>query len=495
MVYIASIDQGTTSTRCVIVDRAGAIVASSQVEHTQHHPQPGWVEHDAAEIWSNTEAVIAGALADGGFTRADIKAIGITNQRETTVLWDKSTGEPVARAIVWQDTRTAGICAALAEHADMFKTVTGLPPATYFSGPKIQWLLDNTPGLRVRAEAGEIAFGTMDCWLLFKLTGRHVTDVTNASRTMLASLATGNWDAALCSLLDVPMSMLPEVVPSVGIVADARGDLEGVPVAGILGDQQAALFGHGGLGQGDAKNTYGTGCFLLVNTGLRPVRSNAGLLTTVAYQIGDGKLHYALEGSVAVAGSAVQWMRDNLKMIESASDIESLANEVGDNGGVYFVPAFSGLFAPRWRPDARGVIAGLTHYATRAHFARAVLEATAFQTADVLDAVEQDTGTKMTELRVDGGMAANNLLMQFQADLLGIPVIVPTSLETTAMGAAFAAGLAVGFWANPDEIRGLGVEARRFTESISAERRAELRHGWEKAVARSLSWVDDLADG
>lgn len=495
MVYIASIDQGTTSTRCVIVDRAGAIVASSQVEHTQHHPQPGWVEHDAAEIWSNTEAVIAGALADGGFTRADIKAIGITNQRETTVLWDKSTGEPVARAIVWQDTRTAGICAALAEHADMFKTVTGLPPATYFSGPKIQWLLDNTPGLRVRAEAGEIAFGTMDCWLLFKLTGRHVTDVTNASRTMLASLATGNWDAALCSLLDVPMSMLPEVVPSVGIVADARGDLEGVPVAGILGDQQAALFGHGGLGQGDAKNTYGTGCFLLVNTGLRPVRSNAGLLTTVAYQIGDGKLHYALEGSVAVAGSAVQWMRDNLKMIESASEIESLANEVGDNGGVYFVPAFSGLFAPRWRPDARGVIAGLTHYATRAHFARAVLEATAFQTADVLDAVEQDTGTKMTELRVDGGMAANNLLMQFQADLLGIPVIVPTSLETTAMGAAFAAGLAVGFWANPDEIRGLGVEARRFTESISAERRAELRHGWEKAVARSLSWVDDLADG
>lgn len=495
MVYIASIDQGTTSTRCVIVDRAGAIVASSQVEHTQHHPQPGWVEHDAAEIWSNTEAVIAGALADGGFTRADIKAIGITNQRETTVLWDKSTGEPVARAIVWQDTRTAGMCAALAEHADMFKTVTGLPPATYFSGPKIQWLLDNTPGLRVRAEAGEIAFGTMDCWLLFKLTGRHVTDVTNASRTMLASLATGNWDAALCSLLDVPMSMLPEVVPSVGIVADARGDLEGVPVAGILGDQQAALFGHGGLGQGDAKNTYGTGCFLLVNTGLRPVRSNAGLLTTVAYQIGDGKLHYALEGSVAVAGSAVQWMRDNLKMIESASEIESLANEVGDNGGVYFVPAFSGLFAPRWRPDARGVIAGLTHYATRAHFARAVLEATAFQTADVLDAVEQDTGTKMTELRVDGGMAANNLLMQFQADLLGIPVIVPTSLETTAMGAAFAAGLAVGFWANPDEIRGLGVEARRFTESISAERRAELRHGWEKAVARSLSWVDDLADG
>ena len=494
MVYIASIDQGTTSTRCVIVDHGGAIVASSQVEHTQHHPRPGWVEHDAAEIWSNTEAVISGALADGGFTRADIKAIGITNQRETTVLWDKSTGEPVARAIVWQDTRTAGICAALAEHADMFKTVTGLPPATYFSGPKIQWLLDNTPGLRVRAEAGEIAFGTMDCWLLFKLTGRHVTDVTNASRTMLASLETGNWDAALCSLLDVPMSMLPEVVPSVGIVADARGDLEGVPVAGILGDQQAALFGHGGLGQGDAKNTYGTGCFLLVSTGLRPVRSHAGLLTTVAYQIGDGKLHYALEGSVAVAGSAVQWMRDNLKMIESASEIESLANEVEDNGGVYFVPAFSGLFAPRWRPDARGVIAGLTHYATRAHFARAVLEATAFQTADVLDAVEQDTGTKMTELRVDGGMAANNLLMQFQADLLGIPVIVPASLETTAMGAAFAAGLAVGFWANPDEIRGLSVEAKRFTENISASRRAELRQGWEKAIARSLSWVDDLAD-
>ena len=491
MGYIASIDQGTTSTRCVIIDKQGATVASSQVEHTQFHPQQGWVEHDAAQIWSNTEAVVAGALAQGGFTKNDIDAIGITNQRETTVLWDRATGEPVAPAIVWQDTRTATMVAALRDQTETIRATTGLPPATYFSGPKVRWLLDNTPGLRERAEAGEIAFGTMDSWLIFKLTGRHVTDVTNASRTMLVDLTTGDWDDAMCDLIGVPKAMLGEIVPSVGIVAEARGDLEGVPVAGILGDQQAALFGQGGLSQGDAKNTYGTGCFLLVNTGLRPVQSNAGLLTTIAYQIGSGKLHYALEGSVAVAGSAVQWLRDNMGMIDSAPEIETLANEVDDNGGVYFVPAFSGLFAPRWRPDARGVIAGLTHYATRAHLARAVLEATAFQTAEVLAAVEQDTGVRMTELRVDGGMAANNLLMQFQADVLNVPVVVPQNLETTAMGAAFAAGLAVGFWRGPDDIRDLSVEERRFEPNMSDARRAEVRHGWEKAVDRSLSWVDD----
>ncbi len=491
MGYIASIDQGTTSTRCVIVDRQGAIVASSQVEHTQFHPQQGWVEHDAAEIWTNTEAVIAGALAQGGFTNTDIEAIGITNQRETTVLWDRATGVPVAPAIVWQDTRTATMVAAMADQTDAIRATTGLPPATYFSGPKVRWLLDNTRGLQDRAEAGEIAFGTMDSWLVFKLTGRHVTDVTNASRTMLVDLATGEWDDAMCELLGVPKAVLGEIVPSVGIVAEARGDLEGVPVAGILGDQQAALFGQGGLSQGDAKNTYGTGCFLLVNTGLKPVQSNAGLLTTIAYQIGSGKLHYALEGSVAVAGSAVQWLRDNMAMIETSPEIESLASEVEDNGGVYFVPAFSGLFAPRWRPDARGVIAGLTHYATKAHLARAVLEATAFQTAEVLEAVEQDTGIRMTELRVDGGMAANHLLMQFQADVLNVPVVVPKNLETTAMGAAFAAGLAVGYWRGPDDIRDLSIEDRRFEPNMTAERRREVRHGWEKAVARSLSWVDE----
>jgi len=491
MGYIASIDQGTTSTRCVIVDKQGAIVASSQVEHTQFHPQQGWVEHDAAEIWTNTEAVIAGALAQGGFTNTDIEAIGITNQRETTVLWDRTTGEPVAPAIVWQDTRTATMVAAMADQTDVIRATTGLPPATYFSGPKVRWLLDNTPGLQDRAAAGEIAFGTMDSWLIFKLTGRHVTDVTNASRTMLVDLATGEWDDAMCELIGVPKDVLGEIVPSVGVVAEARGDLEGVPVAGILGDQQAALFGQGGISQGDAKNTYGTGCFLLVNTGLKPVQSNAGLLTTIAYQIGSGKLHYALEGSVAVAGSAVQWLRDNMGMIETSPEIESLASEVEDNGGVYFVPAFSGLFAPRWRPDARGVIAGLTHYATKAHLARAVLEATAFQTAEVLEAVEQDTGIRMTELRVDGGMAANNLLMQFQADILDMPVVVPENLETTAMGAAFAAGLAVGYWRGPDDIRDLSVEDRRFEPNMSEARRAETRHGWEKAVTRSLSWVDE----
>ncbi|VAW07843.1 Glycerol kinase [hydrothermal vent metagenome] len=491
MGYIASIDQGTTSTRCVIVDKQGAIVASSQVEHTQFHPQQGWVEHDAAEIWTNTEAVIAGALAQGGFTKDDIDAIGITNQRETTVLWDRATGEPVAPAIVWQDTRTAAMVAAMADQTDAIRATTGLPPATYFSGPKVRWLLDNTPGLQDRAAAGEIAFGTMDSWLIFKLTGRHVTDVTNASRTMLVDLATGEWDDAMCELIGVPKDVLPEIVPSVGVVAAARGDLAGVPVAGILGDQQAALFGQGGISQGDAKNTYGTGCFLLVNTGLKPVQSNAGLLTTIAYQIGSGRLHYALEGSVAVAGSAVQWLRDNMGMIETSPEIESLASEVEDNGGVYFVPAFSGLFAPRWRPDARGVIAGLTHYATKAHLARAVLEATAFQTAEVLEAVEQDTGIRMTELRVDGGMAANNLLMQFQADILDMPVVVPENLETTAMGAAFAAGLAVGYWRGPDDIRDLSVEDRRFEPNMSEERRAETRHGWEKAVTRSLSWVDE----
>ncbi len=491
MGYIASIDQGTTSTRCVIVDKQGTIVASSQVEHTQFHPQQGWVEHDAAEIWTNTEAVIAGALAQGGFTKDDIDAIGITNQRETTVLWDRATGEPVAPAIVWQDTRTAAMVAAMADQTDAIRATTGLPPATYFSGPKVRWLLDNTPGLQDRAEAGEIAFGTMDSWLIFKLTGRHVTDVTNASRTMLVDLATGEWDDAMCELIGVPKDVLGEIVPSVGVVAAARGDLAGVPVAGILGDQQAALFGQGGISQGDAKNTYGTGCFLLVNTGLKPVQSNAGLLTTIAYQIGSGRLHYALEGSVAVAGSAVQWLRDNMGMIETSPEIESLASEVEDNGGVYFVPAFSGLFAPRWRPDARGVIAGLTHYATKAHLARAVLEATAFQTAEVLEAVEQDTGIRMTELRVDGGMAANNLLMQFQADILDMPVVVPENLETTAMGAAFAAGLAVGYWRGPDDIRDLSVEDRRFEPNMSEERRAETRHGWEKAVTRSLSWVDE----
>jgi glycerol kinase len=489
--YIGALDQGTTSTRFAIIDRSGRIVAMDQREHQQFYPKPGWVEHDAVEIWDNTQAVIAGGLRAAGITASDLAAVGITNQRETTVCWDRTTGEPLAPAVVWQDTRTTQLVDDLGGDVgpDRFRSTTGLPLATYFAGPKMRWLLDNVEGLREAAEAGRAAFGTVDSWLLWKLTGRHVTDVTNASRTLLMDLATLQWDDDLLAAIGVPRAALPEIVPSVGLIERATGVLEGVRVAGILGDQQAAMFGQACFAQGEAKNTYGTGCFLLLNTGTTRVESAAGLLTTVAYQVGDGKARYALEGSVAIAGAGVQWLRDNLRMIDSAEHIEALANEVEDNGGVYFVPAFSGLFAPYWRSDARGVFAGLTRYAGAGHIARAVLEATAYQTRDVIEAMQQDSGFAPQSLKVDGGMVVNELLMQFQADLLGIDVIRPVVAETTVLGAAYAAGLAVGYWSGMDELRTHWAEDKRWQPEMADERRAELYSDWKKAVTKSFDWA------
>ena len=489
--YVGAIDQGTTSTRFVLVDQRGSFVAMSQREHEQIYPKPGWVEHDGAEIWANTELVVQEALAAAEASPSDLVAVGITNQRETTIVWDADTGEPVANAIVWQDTRTHELCRALGgkDGPDRFRHSTGLPLATYFAGPKMRWLLDEVDGLRARAEAGEVRFGTMDSYLVWKLTGVHITDVTNASRTMLMNLETLDWDTELLAALGVPAAVLPRIVPSVGTIGRARGVLEGVPVTGILGDQQSAMFGQACFGAGDAKNTYGTGCFMLLGTGTRIVRSNHGLLTTVAYQIGDGKPRYALEGSVAIAGAAVQWLRDNLQIIDTAPAVEALAATVPDNGDVYFVPAFSGLFAPYWRSDARGVFAGLTRYSTRGHFARAVLEATAYQTRDVLEAMEADSGVTMHELRVDGGMVANELLMQFQADILGVPVVVPEVTETTVLGAAYAAGLAVGYWSGVDDVRSHWAEARRLEPSMTEDDRNRLYAGWQKAVTKSYGWA------
>ncbi len=489
---IGAIDQGTTSTRFVLVDSHGEFVAMSQREHTQIYPQPGWVEHDATEIWRNTEAVIAETMEAAQVTAADIRAVGITNQRETTLVWDSVTGEPLANAIVWQDTRTDALCKQLGgdEGADRFRDVTGLPLATYFSGPKIRWLLDNVPAVAAAAEAGTARFGTMDSWVIHKLTGDHVTDVTNASRTMLMDLETLEWSDAMLEAIGVPASMLPRIVPSVGFIGHATGILDGTPVAGILGDQQAAMFGQACFGSGDAKNTYGTGCFMLVNTGTQIVHSESGLLTTVAYQVGEGKARYALEGSVAIAGAGVQWLRDNLRMIESAPEVEQLASEVEDNGDVYFVPAFSGLFAPYWRSDARGVIAGLTRYAKAGHIARAVLESVAYQSRDVLDAMRTDAGVELEALKVDGGMVHNDLLMQFQADALGVPVIKPVVTETTVLGAAYAAGLAVGFWSGIDEVRAHWAEERRFEPVMDESERERLYASWKKAVSKSLDWVD-----
>ena len=436
--YVGAIDQGTTSTRFAVVDRHGKIVSMAQREHEQIYPKPGWVEHDAAEIWANTEFVVEEALMHAGIGRDSLAAVGITNQRETTLVWDPQTGEPLAPAIVWQDTRTDELCKQLEgeEGPDRFRATTGLPLATYFSGPKLRWLLDHVEGLRERAASGGAVFGTMDAWITFKLTGRHATDVTNASRTLLMSLESLEWDDDLVAALDVPRGMLPEIVPSVGHVGHCRGVLEGVRLAGILGDQQAAMFGQACFANGDAKNTYGTGCFMLLNTGSRLIQSQHGLLTTVAYQVGTGKPRYALEGSVAIAGAGVQWLRDNLGIIEEAPDVEPLAAGVEDNGDVYFVPAFSGLFAPYWRSDARGVVTGLTRFANAGHLARAVLESTAYQTRDVLAAMEADAGIELSSLKVDGGMVGNELLMQFQADVLGVPVIVPEVTETTVLGAA-----------------------------------------------------------
>lgn len=498
--HILAIDQGTTSTRAIVFDRAGAVAGLGQLEHQQFLPRAGWVEHDALEIWRNTRAAIGQALGAAGTTRHGIRAVGIANQRETTVLWDRQTGLPISRAIVWQDTRGQSIIDRVAGDAgtDRFREKTGLPLATYSSGAKIAWLLENLPGARNRAEAGELLFGTIDTWLLWNLTGGadggvHATDVTNASRTLLMNLSTLDWDDELLAAFDVPRTLLPEIRSSAEIYGTVRGKdlLNGVPVAGILGDQQAATFGQAAFDAGEAKNTYGTGNFLIVNTGETPVHSRNGLITTLAYQLGDAPPRFALEGSIAVTGSLIQWLRDNLGLISDASEIEPLAASVDDNGGVYFVPAFSGLFAPHWRPDARGAIVGLTRFVTRAHLARAALEATAFQCAEVLKAVNADFDVPLAELRVDGGMTGNRLLMQFQADLLGVPVVRPVVRETTALGAAYAAGLAVGFWGSLAEVRANWREDIRWLPSMApAERDRHLRL-WAKAVRRTLDWVDD----
>jgi glycerol kinase len=489
--FLGAVDQGTTSTRFAVVDRGGRIVALAQQEHRQSYPRPGWVEHDAAEIRDRTWAVVAEALAQVGLGAADLAAVGVSNQRETTVVWDRATGEPLAPAVVWQDTRTADLCAALGEEGgpDRFRPITGLPLATYFSGPKLAWLLEEVPGLRVRAEAGEALFGNVDSWLIWNLCGCHVTDVTNASRTLLMSVERLAWEAELVSVMGIPAAMLPEIRPSVAVYGEGRGPLAGVPIAGDLGDQQAALFGQACFRPGRAKNTYGTGCFLLLNTGERPVVSSHGLLTTLAYQVEGRPATYALEGSVAIAGAGVQWLRDNLGLIASASEIEALAGGVPDNGGVYFVPAFSGLFAPYWRPDARGVIAGLTRFADRRHLARAVLESTAYQTRDVLEAMEADSGVALDALAVDGGMVGNELLMQFQADLLGVSVVRPTIAETTVLGAAYAAGLAVGFFSGLDEVAALWAEGRRWQPAMERAEADRLYAGWQKAVERTYGWA------
>ena len=496
MALVGAIDQGTTSTRFMVFDHSGRVVAVAQRPHAQHFAQPGWVEHDALEILGNTLAVVDEALTGAGLTAADLVAVGIANQRETTVVWDRATGEPVHKAVVWQDTRTAGIIDRLAGDAgpDRFRATTGLPLATYFAGPKIAWMLDEVPGLRERAEAGDLCAGTIDSWLLWNLTGgpaggRHATDVTNASRTLMMDLATLDWDPDLLDAMEVPPAMLPEIVPSIGRLGIGTGPLSGVPISGILGDQQAALFGQGCHSAGDVKNTYGTGCFLLMNTGTERVPSSNGLITTVACQV-EGELPtYALEGSVAMAGATVQWLRDQMGLITDSADVEALARSVEDNGGVYLVPAFSGLFAPYWRSDARGVVVGLTRFANRGHIARAALEATAFQTAEVIDAMRADSGVDLTELRVDGGMVANELLMQFQADLLGVDVVRPVVAETTALGAAYAAGLAEGFWGDLSDVRANWQEGHRWEADMGSEQRGRLTARWKMAVERTLDWA------
>ncbi len=490
--YVAAIDQGTTSTRFMIFDHAGNIVSVDQREHEQIYPLPGWVEHDASEIWERTQSVMRQALAKVGVSPPDLAAIGVTNQRETTVVWDKTTGKPVCNAIVWQDTRTDAICRELAESGgpDRFRAKTGLPLATYFSGPKLKWILDNVPDARQRAERGELLFGNIDTWLIWNLTGEHITDVTNASRTLVMDLLTLDWDDEILAALGIPRVVLPRICPSSSVYASARGDFAGIPVAGDLGDQQAALFGQSCYASGEAKNTYGTGCFMLLNTGERPIPSAAGLLTTLGYKIGKQKPVYALEGSIAVTGALVQWLRDNLGLISKSSDIEQLARTVDDNGDIYFVPAFSGLFAPYWRSDARGAIVGMTRYVNKGHIARAALEATAYQTREVLEAMEKDSGVKLSVLKADGGMVGNELLMQFQADILDVPVVRPKVAETTALGAAYAAGLAVGFWNGLDELRANWKEDKRWQPGMDATKRENLYAGWKKAVTRTFDWVE-----
>ena len=498
--YILSIDQGTTSSRAILFNKAGENVAHGQLEHEQIFPKAGWVEHNATEIWQNVRKVVATAMANGEVNHHEIAAVGITNQRETTVVWDKNTGEPVYNAIVWQDTRTQEIVEELAgeEGVGKYHDIVGLNLSTYFSGPKIKWILDNVEGARERAERGDLLFGNTDTWLVWNLTGGvdggvHVTDVTNASRTLLMNIRTLEWDPQIAADMGIPMSMLPEIKSSSEVYGFGRatGLLAGTPIAGILGDQQAATFGQACFEKGMAKNTYGTGCFMLMNTGTEPVFSNNGLLTTVAYKIGDQAPVYALEGSIAVAGSLVQWLRDNLGMIVKSSDIGELARTVEDNGGVYFVPAFSGLFAPYWRSDARGAIVGLTRYVNKGHIARAVEESTAFQSAEVLDAMNADSGVPLKELKVDGGMTHDDLVMQFQADLCGVDVVRPKVIETTALGAAYAAGIAVGFWSGTDDVVANWQEGKRWTPSMAPAERDRTYRLWKKAVTRTLDWVDE----
>ena len=499
--YIAAIDQGTTSTRCIIFDHNGLIQAVTQEEHAQIYPQPGWVEHDPLEIWQRTQQVIRGVLE--GFSPKDIAAVGITNQRETTVVWDKRTGKPYYKAIVWQDTRTKSICDELSSNGgqDRFRPQVGLPLATYFSGPKIKWILDNVSGVRQAAESGKAIFGNIDTWIIWWLTGgpdggSHVTDVSNASRTMLMNLASLDWDIGILDELKIPRAMLPRIVPSSDSQTWGQTRHNGpfgdhIPVCGDLGDQQAALVGQTCFTEGEAKNTYGTGCFMLLNTGVQLVPSKSGLLTTLGYKFGIQPAVYALEGSIAITGALVQWLRDNLGLIEKSSDIEKLAQSVEDNGGIYFVPAFSGLFAPYWRSDARGVIVGLTRYINKGHLARAALEATAYQTREVLDAMEKDSGVALKSLKADGGMVHNDLLMQFQADVLGVPVVRPEVAETTALGAAYAAGLAVGFWDNLDDLRANWQIDKTWVPKMEPLNRQQLYSEWKKAVERTFDWVEN----
>jgi glycerol kinase len=498
--YVAAIDQGTTSTRCMVFGHDGRVVSVDQKEHEQIFPRAGWVEHNPEEVWRNTREVTAGAMAKADLHTSDIVAVGITNQRETTVVWDKTTGKPVYNAIVWQDTRTDKIVdqlGALGRGQERYRPTTGLPLATYFSAPKVKWILDNVDGARARAERGELLFGNMDTWVLWNATGGpdggvHVTDPTNASRTLLMDLDTLRWDEGIANEIGVPLSMLPEIRSSSEVYGQVRerGALAGVPIAGILGDQQAATFGQACLSPGEAKNTYGTGNFVLLNTGTEKVMSENGLLTTVCYKIGSNDPVYALEGAIAVTGSLVQWIRDNLGMISNAAEIEQHAASVPDNGGCYFVPAFSGLFAPYWRSDARGAIVGLTRFVNKGHLARAVLEATAFQTREVIDAMNADSGVPLKSLKVDGGMVVNELLMQFQADILDVPVIRPVVAETTALGAAYAAGLAVGFWSGESDIRANWAMDKQWDPRMDDTTRQRQYRNWKKAVTKTFDWVD-----
>jgi glycerol kinase len=496
--YAAAIDQGTTSTRCMIFDRGGQVVSVEQLEHEQIYPKPGWVEHDAMEIWRRTRQVMDAALVSARASAEDLTGLGITNQRETTVVWDRTTGDPVYNAIVWQDTRTDKLCEQLAAEGgqDRFREKTGLPIATYFSGPKARWILDNVEGTRERAESGDLLFGNIDTWLIWNLTGGvngglHITDVSNASRTLLMDLSTLDWVEENLQAIGVPRAMLPEIHASSEVYGEVAVDgYRGVPIAGDLGDQQAATFGQVCFSKGEAKNTYGTGNFLLLNTGTEAVPSKSGLITTVGYKVGDQPCVYCLEGSIAITGALVQWLRDNLKMIRTSGEIEQLALSVEDNGGCYFVPAFSGLYAPYWRSNARGVIAGLTRFVTAGHIARAALEATAYQSREVVDAMNEDSGVTLDSLKVDGGMVVNDLLMQFQADVLGVTVIRPKVAETTALGAAYAAGLATGFWESEDDLRNNWAEDKRWEPQMDEAKRAEYYKYWKKAVTRTFDWLE-----